>query len=263
MSAEHQTPAPVLDLRQRLESARRAEHNGAEPVSPELVLVDPELAARARARLPDGAERHRAASAAAATRPVQRRRTSRTMRTFRIAAAVVIAGTLVSPGVMLLAGDDPSPSTSSPTANGPQLPVRGEIRPPLPRTATARPTPPRTQTRAARAKRQRPARAKRQRPAATRPAAKPSPGVARTFVWVPVDGADAYEVQFFRGTRRVLLTRTPRPRLVVLPRRASGAGRRFFLAPGAYRWYVWPLFRTSSGLRRGDAIVQAKLVVPR
>jgi hypothetical protein len=96
----------------------------------------------------------------------------------------------------------------------------------------------------------------------TAPAPRPAPS-PRTFVWVPVKGADAYEVQFFRGSRRVLLTRTSQPRLVLLTGRAGGPGRRFFLAPGAYRWYVWPLFRTASSVRRGDAVVQAKLVVPR
>jgi hypothetical protein len=60
----------------------------------------------------------------------------------------------------------------------------------------------------------------------------------------------------------VLLTRTPTAKLLLRSRTLGREGR-LVLAPGAYRWYVWPLFRTSSTTRRGQAIVQAKVVVPR
>jgi hypothetical protein len=252
MSAEHQTRAPVLDLRQRLEQTRGGD-NGTEPVSPELALVDPELARNARARLPDPSERQRPA-AAPASWEAERPRASRVVRALRVAAAVVLAGTLALPAVTALTRDSSTQSTSSPRGDGPGSPVRGEVRSALRATAApARPTPARPRAAAAR----------RERPAARRRAATAPRPAARTFVWVPVRGADGYEVQFFRGARRVLLTRTQRPRLVVPAARGRGTARRPSLRPGAYRWYVWPLFRTRTGLRRGDAVVQARLVVSR
>jgi hypothetical protein len=238
-----------------------------EPVSPELVLVDPELARRARAELP-AAETRRPAPARVAAEPAPKKRASRTARLLRLAAALVIAGTLVSPAVTPLArnGTAPPPAAvvagESPLARPAQqspAPTRAE---PRQRAAKATPaTAPADKSTPAAAPAQKSTRAKR--PAAKRRAAPPVARAPRTFVWVPVKGADAYEVQFFRGSRRVLLTRTSRPRLEVLTGRARGSGQRFVLTPGSYRWYVWPLFRSGSAVRRGDAVVQAKLVVPR
>jgi hypothetical protein len=70
----------------------------------------------------------------------------------------------------------------------------------------------------------------------------------RTFVWAPATGAVGYEVAFYRSGRRVFFGKT---------KDAQFSLRR--LAPGVYRWYVWPLYR---GQRRGNAVVQSRLTVP-
>ena len=84
-------------------------------------------------------------------------------------------------------------------------------------------------------------------------------GVARRFVWAPVADASGYRVQFFRGSTLVFSARTTRPE-VTIPRNWTLEGRRESLRPGEYQWYVWPLHE---GLRAPTAIVQARLTVPR
>ena len=62
---------------------------------------------------------------------------------------------------------------------------------------------------------------------------------ARTWAWVPVDGADAYEVTFFLAGRVVLQARPKEPRLVVPSSFRYHAGR--------YRWTVRPLPASATG----------------
>jgi hypothetical protein len=262
MSVEQDTSVPVLDLRRRLETTEGTSGNGRdrarEPVSPELVLVDPELAARARRQLSDRVEeeRPRDLPVEVDATPVERRRASKTTRVPRLGIAAIIAATLLAPGLSLLIRGDNAPTARRASADAQPARVRGEQRSASPSSASA--------TAPARRSAPRSAQTAPARRSAPRRAAAPRSARAavRTFVWVPVRGADAYEVQFFRGSRRVVLTRTTTPKLL-LPGRSRGPGGRPALAPGVYRWYVWPLFRTSSTTRRGEAIVQAKLVVPR
>lgn len=275
MSVEQDTSVPVLDLRRRLETTEGTSGNGRdrarEPVSPELVLVDPELAARARRQLSDRVEeeRPRDLPVEVDATPVERRRASKTTRVPRLGIAAIIAAALLAPGLSLLIRGDNAPTARRASADAQPARVRGEQRSASPSSASAtaparRSAPRSAQTAPARRAAPRSAQTAPARRSAPRRAAAPRPARAavRTFVWVPVRGADAYEVQFFRGSRRVVLTRTTTPKLL-LRGRSRGPGGRPALAPGVYRWYVWPLFRTSSTTRRGEAIVQAKLVVPR
>jgi hypothetical protein len=80
----------------------------------------------------------------------------------------------------------------------------------------------------------------------------------RTLVWAPVAGATGYEMQLFRGSQRVFVTRTKRPRLT-LPERWRYEGRVIRLVPGRYRWNVWPL--RAGGARGNTAIVRAQILI--
>lgn len=90
-------------------------------------------------------------------------------------------------------------------------------------------------------------------------AAVPSPsGTARRFAWAPVPRAASYYVEFFRGATRVFAASTDRAEIAV-PKRWSFKGKAHSLAPGDYRWYVWPVFASSG--RASAASVQARLRV--
>jgi hypothetical protein len=80
-----------------------------------------------------------------------------------------------------------------------------------------------------------------------------------TFAWVPVEKARAYRVEIFRGDRRIFVARTAKPRLTV-PARWRYQGRRHTLAPGRYRWLVRPAFG-GAARNLGKPVVRASLVV--
>jgi len=90
-------------------------------------------------------------------------------------------------------------------------------------------------------------------------AARNSTPVGQTFVWAADPDAAAYEFQLFRGAARIYRARVTAPRLV-LPGQWRQGARSFRLTAGSYRWYVWPI-----SARTGDqarvATVQATLVV--
>ncbi len=98
-----------------------------------------------------------------------------------------------------------------------------------------------------------------ERPASGKyPTAAPAVPAPRRFAWAPVDGAVAYRIELFRGTKQVLEERTKDPAYeLVSPWRHAGRSER--LTSGSYRWYVWPVFSTGAA---ANAVVQAKLVVP-
>jgi hypothetical protein len=90
-------------------------------------------------------------------------------------------------------------------------------------------------------------------------AAAPSTATeARTFAWAPAPGAAGYEVQLFRGDDRVLVERTDQTRLKIGPKWIY-EGRPMTLAPGRYRWYVWPL--DAAGTRSEAPVVQARVLI--
>jgi len=94
-----------------------------------------------------------------------------------------------------------------------------------------------------------------------RPKSRPSradPEVGlRRFAWAPVPGASSYHVEFFRGDSLVYSSDTVFPHLT-LPSNWTLDGRRHKLSAGVYRWNVWPVV---SRVRRAEATVQAELVV--
>lgn len=203
-----------------------------EPISPELALVDPELAARARRMLPDvyALDSFGAAPAAAVVLPVpdpgrrvvgsfpsrrahDEERTSPPERPSvlrYIAAAAVLA--------LLLAalGGETYLWTASVRAGGTQ----------------SRPEPP-------------------------PPPAPSSPSpTARIFTWPPAPGATAYRFSLYRDGTGVLVARTQEPRFELTERWRYG-GLWYVLVRGPYLWVVTPLRPTAAGLRAGPPIVQA------
>ena len=83
----------------------------------------------------------------------------------------------------------------------------------------------------------------------------------QTFVWAAEPGAAAYEFQLFRGDDRIYRARVTAPRLV-LPGRWHQQARSYALTAATYRWYVWPI-SARTGNRAPVATVQATLIVAR
>ena len=81
----------------------------------------------------------------------------------------------------------------------------------------------------------------------------------RTFVWPSVRRATRYRVEFFRRGRKIFEASPLRPRLE-LPRQWQYRGRRFRLTRGTYRWLVRPAFGRSS-TRLGNPITSSTWVV--
>jgi hypothetical protein len=98
------------------------------------------------------------------------------------------------------------------------------------------------------------------------PLRTPLPGAKVTapprLTWKPAAGAVLYNVQLFRGGRKVLSAWPRAPRLQ-LARSWQHNGRRHSLAPGAYRWYVWPAFRRGGRLAFGKALGSSSFTVAR
>ena len=78
--------------------------------------------------------------------------------------------------------------------------------------------------------------------------------------WVRVRGAAFYNVQLFRGSRKVL-SAWPKGAHLTLARSWRYRGRREQLTPGRYRWYVWPAFRGKRGVHFGRLIGRSTFVV--
>lgn len=239
--------APLMTQQQR----NRADVQP-EPVSPELALVDPELARRERARIEAGEstgattplhrdeaepslrERLIAAGAdpqglvpatLAADRedlPTRVRQGGRPRRSWgwQVPAGIAVVG-LIAVSVAFLLGQDVGTTETQPTVA------------PRPAEDTNRPAASPTETAA------RPPASKRPR----RPA-PPTP-TTRTFVWPPVAAATFYRVEFFTRGRKVFEASPTKPRLT-LPARWRYRGRAFRLSRGTYRWRVRPAFGRSS-----------------
>jgi hypothetical protein len=78
--------------------------------------------------------------------------------------------------------------------------------------------------------------------------------------WRRVKGATYYNVQLFRGKKKIL-SRWPRSTHLQLQSRWTFAGRLMRLTPGSYRWYVWPGFGKRSERRYGRLLVSRKLTL--
>lgn len=232
-----------------------------EVVSPELVLVDPALARVERARLfvPDPTlSRPRAVSAASADLNIEElRKLSGTASLDRgsdgarrarrrswplltgVAAATVVA--LLFLDVRVKVGETPAAAEGQ---------AQTEVIEPVaasPRRKAAQPADPQHRTK--------PKAATRPRSGTERPSSRvPAP---RRFAWAPVEGADGYHIELFRGAERIFAGDSTGPQLTV-PGRWTHDGERRSLTPGRYQWYVWP---RSSGVRAPKAVVQATLIV--
>src|SRR5829696_801442 len=72
------------------------------------------------------------------------------------------------------------------------------------------------------------------------------------LTWQPVRRATYYQVQLHR--ERKVLSAWPRKSQLQLRRKWRFRGKRFRLAPGRYRWYVWPGFGRRAAHRYGRSL---------
>jgi hypothetical protein len=89
------------------------------------------------------------------------------------------------------------------------------------------------------------------------PIAAPNP----ILRWRRIGGAAYYNVQLFRGSRRIYAG-WPTMHQVGLPVAWKWSGHRFRLSPGRYRWYVWAGFGARK-LTRYRIVGSTRFVVPR
>jgi hypothetical protein len=239
-------------------------------ISPELVLVDPELAARARAALPERPwpPVPRITIEAAAPARVGRRRSffiGYVLLGFAAVCAVIVLSVLprpdrptfaASPGeVRTRTAQRPAPVTRNPSrTRSLKRPVRRLKRPVRRRVAPAPPTRQRTtvpETVKAPARRTPPSPQPRRRRGPVSVPLKPGP----SFAWPAIVGARAYEVLFLRNAKTFYKGQTAIPR-IRLPARLR-------FTPGAYRWVVWPMVPSARGLQRRAPIVDSTFRVDR
>ncbi len=82
------------------------------------------------------------------------------------------------------------------------------------------------------------------------------------LTWRAAAGAVLYNVQLFRGGRKIL-SAWPRATRLQLARSWRHAGRRYLLSSGTYRWYVWPARRHKGRLTYGRQLGSSSFVVAR
>ena len=90
------------------------------------------------------------------------------------------------------------------------------------------------------------------------PRAAPNP----ILRWARVGGARYYNVQLFRGAKRVLAA-WPVAHQFGVPKAWKWEGRKYRLSPGRYRWYVWAGFGLRSFARYRTVGSAAFIVAPR
>jgi hypothetical protein len=99
--------------------------------------------------------------------------------------------------------------------------------------------------------------------AQTRASSKsPRPSSTRVFIWPAVSDATFYKVEFFRRGLEVFKALSSRARLE-LPTRWVYRGRTYKLVAGTYTWKVSPAFGPRSRLRYGNPIIRSTWVPQR
>jgi hypothetical protein len=251
-----------------------------EVLSPELALVDPELAAYARANLAEplttlpqsgrslwiqvdqGGSRALTAPSGAALAlddgPAPRAPAGRSWRVLVGVAAVTVLSLLLF-DVRVQVGKTPAsaetPQTRAAAGSAPSRPRAASVPRPGRKTSNEGVTKPQAAAPSAPSRPRAESVPRPGRKTSTEGVTKPQ---ARRFAWAPAPGASGYHVEFFRGSVRAFSADTTGPELTV-PARWKDAGKTRRLAAGEYRWYVWPVV---SGTRASSAIVRATLVVP-
>jgi hypothetical protein len=239
-----------------------------DPLSPELALVDPDLAREARRRMPEYVNVYDGTAAAAFPLALVPARTP-PQRNGDVAGVEIAAappGTapqahaprhsrLAHPRWLMLAVSLLSASAGYGIAHAT---TRERVTSDLRRTGQpGRPAPsaaePTTGARVPRPSTTSRARSDRRglKPAPTRQAEGPV-----SFIWRSVPGASYYRVQFFRRDRKILEVFPSRPRFS-LPTQWRYLGQRFRLTPGRFGWNVRAGIGPRRSRRYGPPIVQS------
>jgi hypothetical protein len=100
------------------------------------------------------------------------------------------------------------------------------------------------------------------RPSLTRPAMGARVSAPPLLAWRAVPKATYYNVQLYHEGRKILTVWPSRPSFLV-KRSWTYKGRTYRLAPGRYRWYVWPGLGPRSANRYGKLIGTRYFVVTR
>jgi hypothetical protein len=199
----------------------------AEPLSPELALVDPELAERARRALPEPPVEVEPPAQPTPPAPPSPRPPRGIVR--RLGVPVLLASVFLNV-VLLREKLDPAP-TARPAQ--PAIAVVAGAEAEVPRKAKLA-------------------------PAAAKPAPRQRPKVARrTISWPAAERAVAYDVIVWRGHRRIADVWTEKPHLDVAVLRCGHQ-----LAPGRYLWFVYPVRSRAAPRRYGRMVKWGALQVP-
>lgn len=72
------------------------------------------------------------------------------------------------------------------------------------------------------------------------------------LIWTQIPGARFYNVQLFKGSRKIL-SRWPKSSRLSLPVRWTYEKHHYTLSRGGYRWYVWPALGARYGALEGQS----------
>jgi hypothetical protein len=260
---------------------------GREPVSPELVLVDPELRRRLLAEAMAEIEMGTVAPAppGGLTRPAEpadaspRHRPRKRRERAADLALGAVCGAAVALALMFVVTGRPFAPRSAAVTNPVTSPVvrtvtihagpvanpahKATFTPPVQTTQTLpalRAPGPEVSSTVARQRSNygRTSGSGQRSRTASRPAAPKTEKVLyRQFAWAQTQGVTSYVVALYRGPVRVFQAVTHEPSIEI-PVDAKDSKSSKGVLPGTYRWYVWPL---RGRLRDRVAVVDSKVVL--